>query len=134
MADKTASSGSASERVRDDGDGARAEDEGDQLRAGADRDGLARPVGDRLGGGDHQHAGVALVARADAGDVGGPGEALARVGCELHLEHDGEHRLAIAQEDDEVGAQLGGVELGQVGGLDPGLGVVRVGGPPTPSA
>jgi very-short-patch-repair endonuclease len=109
----------------DDGDGARAEDEGGELSAGADGDGLARPVGDGLAGGDDEDAGVALVAGADAGDVGGPGEALAWVGGELHLEHDGEHGLAVAQEDDEVGAQLGGVELGEVGGLDPGLGVVR---------
>jgi hypothetical protein len=42
---------------------------------------------------------------------------------QLHLDNDSEDGLAVDEEDDEIGAVLGGVDVGEVAGLDACLGV-----------
>lgn len=74
--------------------------------ATADADRLGSPTRHRALRRDHEHDALALEPRPKARDVNGPGEALPVVGAELYLNDDGEDRLAIDQQDDEIGAIL----------------------------
>ena len=61
---------------------------------------------------------------ARARRVVGPGEALARVDAELDLDdEDPDRDVAVEQEDDNVGAVLGGPDLGQIDRDEARLGV-----------
>ncbi|MBN1611736.1 MAG: hypothetical protein JW940_34200 [Polyangiaceae bacterium] len=80
----------------------------------------ARGVGARA---DDQEATGALEARAQAHDVGRPGEASAGVWEKLYFDDDAEHGPAVAEEHDDVGVVLGGQSSAQRRRLDPDLGV-----------
>src|SRR5262249_10282407 len=85
---------------------------------------LCAPGGDvGMGGDDEQRHGAAM-GGARARDVFGPGEALPRVPAELDLDGDDvDGNVAVEEQDDEVGAVLGGLDAGQIGGGDARLGV-----------
>ena len=91
----------------------------------AEVDGLACPGGHRLVGGHYQQGGGAVEACPETGQVDGPSPALVRVAGQLDLHHDGEHRAAVEEEDDEVCVVLGGDHLGQLGRVDASFGEGR---------
>jgi len=112
-------------RVVDDGHRRRADDQGRQGSARAQVDGRAAPAGHGVARRDDQDARGTLEPGAKACDVGWPCEPLAVVALQLHLEDDAEHGLAVDQEDDQVGAVLGGRDVRQVGRLEADGGVGR---------
>jgi hypothetical protein len=109
--------------VDDDGHGIRAEHERLNAEARAAKDRLGCPTSDVGTRSDHKHAGVALQAGAKGHHVQGPGELLALIALKLNLDDDAEHGFAVDQEDHQVGVQLGGSELSEIGGLDADLAV-----------
>ena len=112
--------------VGDDGHRAWTHHQRAQREAGmTEVDGLAGPGRHRLIGSHHQQGGRAVEACPEAGQVDGPAPALVRVAGQLDLHHDGEHRAAIEEEDDEVRVVLGRDHLGQLGRVHPGLGEGR---------
>ncbi len=90
-----------------------------------DLDRLGAPLGDALCRGHDQQAGRAVETGAQGGHVHRPAQPLAIIGAELHLDHDRKHRLALEQQDHQVGAVLGRDDLGEVDRLLPDLIVLR---------
>ena len=88
-------------------------------------DRFSRPFGDRLVRGDDKYGRGTLVAVANGGDVERPGEPFSAVACELYLDDDRVDGLLVLEQDEEVGAVLGGHRLGEVGLARGGAGVVR---------
>lgn len=80
-------------------------------------DWLCCPASHLLAGGDHDEDGCAAQARADAGEVVGPCEVLVGVGSQLGFEDEGDDRLAVLLEDDDlIGPELGGDGLADIRG------------------
>lgn len=111
--------------VVDDGNRRRADDQGRQRSAGAQVDGCAAPVGHRVAGCDDENARGTLEPGAKARHIDRPGEPLAIVSLQLHLDDDAQHGHAVDQQDDQVGPVLGWRDVGQVGRLEVDVGVGR---------
>jgi hypothetical protein len=90
--------------------------------AGLDR--LRTPRGDDRIRRDDEQSRRAAVDGARHRRVGGPTQALLRIDRQLDLDDDHpDGGTAAEQEDDDVGTVFGGLDLGQVGRGDTGLGV-----------
>ena len=84
-----------------------------------------QPARNGVVAGDHEQADGAADFRPQVRGVDGPGEPLAPIAAELHLDDDAEHGLAVAEQDDEIGAVLGGLQLDEVRRLNARLGIGR---------
>jgi hypothetical protein len=75
---------------------------------------------------DDQEARRTAVDRPGDGHIGGPTEALSGIDRQLHLDDDHPDRdLAVEEDDDEISAVFGGLDLGQVGRGETCFGVRR---------
>src|SRR5690606_33544248 len=105
--------------VGDDGNALGTDDERLQLGARPQSDGLSSPLGRFLRSSDDEQATRTLETSSEPHDVDGPTEALSRVWCELHLDDDAEHGLALDEEHHHVRAVLGRYDVRELRRLEP---------------